>query len=415
MKLHALAIGGLLACASPAQAIKIEIRYDYDTNGFFNQPGSKEALRKVADYFETLINDQLLSINPATDGGGTWSANFPNPGGSNTITLNNLVVPANTLIVFAGGKSIPGSTIGQGGYGGYGWSGTQAWGNRVAGRGQAGALATPRTDFAPWGGFITFDTDVTNWNFSTDFPGSGTMPFVPIALHELGHLLGIGTAQSWDAKMSGGFFTGTNSVQSYGGNIPLDPSGDHWQDDAACVGPDGHDPANPLNVLSKAYGSFNAAHGYPQIAIMDPSFCNAGAFFKVFTDLDIAGLRDVGWQVDPPARFLTAQYLPSQPFSFSWPSTTGTTYRLQTSTSLDTGWSSVSTQAGDGTVQSFSPSLAASGRRFFRLNTNPLPPAPAPAMAAAAIAPADEEPAAPTFAPPSQPCECYSGLSHDCP
>src|SRR5688572_19088991 len=104
MKLHALAIGGLLACAAPAHAIKIELRYDYDTNGFFNQPGSKEALRKVADYFESLIHDSLLSINAATDGGGSWTAKPRDPSTGLEISIPNLVVPADTIIVFVGGR-----------------------------------------------------------------------------------------------------------------------------------------------------------------------------------------------------------------------------------------------------------------------------------------------------------------------
>lgn len=41
---HAAATGGL-------SAVQIEIDYSLDTNGFFDQPGSREALRAVCDYF----------------------------------------------------------------------------------------------------------------------------------------------------------------------------------------------------------------------------------------------------------------------------------------------------------------------------------------------------------------------------
>jgi hypothetical protein len=411
MKFLAFAIGGMLGFAAPAHAVKIELRYDYDTNGFFNQPGSKEALRKVADYFETLIHDPLQSINPATDGGGSWSAIPAHPATGADLTIPNLVVPADTIIVFAGGRVIPGSTIGQGGFGGYSWSGTQAWGNRVEARGQAGALATPATDFGPWGGSITCDTGET-WNFSTDFPQAGGFPFISVALHEMGHLLGIGTCASWNAKISGGFFTGPYAVQSFGSNVPLAGTG-HWQSDGVCQGPDGHDPTNSLNVLSEAFGSFNAAHGYAQIALMDPSLCNAGAFFKVFTDLDIAALRDIGWTVDPPARWITAQYSPSSPFSFSWPSTTGFTYRVQTATNPGGTWTTLNTQAGSGLIQSHTAASPGGTRAFFRLNTNP-PAAPAPPLPAAAMADPGGE-ILEGHAAPQSVHDCESGPSHDCP
>ena len=41
-----------LAMLPAAQAIKIELRYDYDTAGFFTtHPQAKIALRKVADFY----------------------------------------------------------------------------------------------------------------------------------------------------------------------------------------------------------------------------------------------------------------------------------------------------------------------------------------------------------------------------
>jgi hypothetical protein len=415
MKLHALAIGGLLACSAPAYAIKIEIRYDYDTNGFFNQPGSKEALRKAADLFETLIHDSLLSINPATDGGGTWIAKPKHPSTGVVIDIPNLVVPADTIIVFAGSREL-GGPIGNGGFGGFSSNGDAAWHARVRARGQVGALATtiPKTDFAPWGGHITFESGV-DWNFSTDFPESEGFPFISIALHEFGHLFGIGTCDSWNAKISEGEFTGPFSVQAFGGNVPLAGTG-HWRNDAECTGPDGHDPDNPLNILSKAFGSFNAAHGYSQIALMDPSLCNAGPFFKVFTDLDIAALRDIGWEIDPPARWITAVYSPTEPFSFSWPSTTGFTYRVQTTTTPGGAWSTLNTQPGTGSIQSYTAPAPGGTRTFFRLNTNPPAAGPLPLMAAgAAVDPGAGGESGEDHADGQEATDCHSGPSHNCP
>lgn len=428
MKFHALVIGGLVACAAPAHAIKIELRYDYDTNGFFNQPGSKEALRKVADYFESMIHDSLLSINPATDGG-SWTAKLGNPSTGLVVDLVDLVVPQDTIIVYVGGRAL-GGPLGRGGFGGLSTPpSTASWANRVLGRGQPGALGTStlRTDFAPWGGSIAFETGAT-WNFSTEFGQSGTSPFVSIAIHEMGHVLGIGVAPSWANKVSGGEFkefTGVHSVAVFGSAVPLqkgtdaarqDDDDDHWQNDNFCGAGGAYDPSNALNILSKANGSFNTAHGYPQIAIMDPSLCNGGAFLKVFTDLDIAGLRDIGWEVDPPANFLTAQYTPSGgPFAFSWPSTTGFTYRLQTTEDLGATWSDLITMQGDGSIQSHTAPTPSTARAFYRLNTNPpdAPGAPIRTMAAATPPPVtgpqeiDED--------GGEACDCHSSLSQGCP
>lgn len=373
-------------------AVEIEIRYDYDTLGFFNAPGSRESLRAAADYFETILHDSLAEINPAAWPGNSWSAGFFHPATGATTYLADLAVPADTLIVFAGGRNL-GTTAGQGGPGFYGAGGFQNWFNLLASRGQAGALATPKTDFGPWGGSVTFNTTMT-WNFSTTGPVSGKVPFMSIALHELGHLLGIGTADSWTAKVSGTTFTGANAALAYGSNVPLQSGGSHWRDDGACVAPNGHNPSNPNNVLSKAYGQFGAPHGFTQQVLMDPSSCSAGSYFKVMTDVDLAGLRDIGWQMEPPVKWITAQVVPTAPtFNFSWPSTSGITYRVQRSSSLQAAdWTTLSTQTGDGSVRQFStpnPNLA---RGFYRLNTNPPLPAASVMEPPAEPAPSSSQP-----------------------
>ncbi len=383
-----------LAMLPAAHAIKIELRYDYDTAGFFTtHPQAKIALRKVADYYETLFHDSLLPINGATYGAGnTWKADFFHPGTGVYVGIPNLVVPADTLIVFAGGRNLGGSA-GQGGPGGFSQltGNTQAWINTVVARGQPGALATPKTDFGPWGGSVTFNTTET-WSFSTTTPEDDLVPFTAIALHEFGHLLGIGTAQSWTAKISGGVFTGAHSGQSHGGPVPIQSGGGHWRDDGQCTFPDGYDPDEPNNVLNKAYGSFGTPHGLNQIALMDPSSCSVGPFLKVMTDLDLAGLRDIGWQLDPPLYLTSSTLKPSAgPFQFSWPSSTGFTYRLQRGTNLSTDWTTLSTQTGNGlTLQHTSPVLASAPRVFYRLTTVPPPPAAFAAFPPAAPVPTEQ-------------------------
>jgi hypothetical protein len=93
-----------------------------------------------------------------------------------------------------------------------------------------------------------------------------------VALHETGHVLGIGTADSWFANVSGATFAGPASTATFGGLVPLEADGGHWASD----------------TMSTIYGTSTA-----QEAAMDPDLTTGTR--KVFTTLDMAGLQDVGW------------------------------------------------------------------------------------------------------------------------
>ena len=106
-KLLPLSLSVLFASTTSSLAIKIQLDYTYDTNGFFNQAGAKEALRAVADFYEPLLTDSLSRIDTAQwPAGNTWSAVFTHPGTGAQQDIANLVVPADTLIVYAGGRAL---------------------------------------------------------------------------------------------------------------------------------------------------------------------------------------------------------------------------------------------------------------------------------------------------------------------
>lgn len=273
--LKLIAVGSISLGGQQAHAISIDFNYAFDSNGFFSTQARKDVLESAASYFENRINDNLTAIN--SSGSNRYNAIFTNPGTGLTQTINNFSVAADTLIVYAGGKALAGSTVGQGGPGGYSLSGSSAFldssitrgqgdgdGNRDDVRG-AGAF-----DFAPWGGSITFDTGAT-WYFDEDvsnvesFSGND---FYSIAIHELAHLLGFGTSDSWDNQVSGGVFTGTNS-----GSVSLASGDAHW-----------------LNGTSSLVDGIVS-----QETSMDPSITTGTR--KYFTDLDLAALQDVGWEV----------------------------------------------------------------------------------------------------------------------
>ena len=265
----------LAAMATSSQALILEFDYSYDSNGFFSDVARKNTLEAAGSYFASLITDDLTAIT--SGGGNSFNAIFSNPATGASTTINDFSVAADTVTIFAGGRALSGSTLGQGGPGGYSISGTSTFVDNAVTRGETGDTQGPTaTDFAPWGGSITFDTDAS-WYFDDDvstleaFSGND---FYSVALHELGHLLGIGTADSWDNLINGsGEFTGAASTAVYGGNVPLASTG-HWAD-----------------------GVSGLVDGASQEAAMTPSITTGTR--KVFTDLDVAGLQDVGWEVSP--------------------------------------------------------------------------------------------------------------------
>lgn len=291
-----------LMCLLPAtwtQAFTIELDFTYDTNNFFvNNSGqivnqtAVDALEAAASFFESVIVDQIDPI--IATGGNSWTPTFTHPGDGtsfppDTVTPDtperNRVIPADTILVFAGARNISGSTIGSAGPGGRQVEGPTStfaqWKATVDARGELNAEGTGATDFAKWGGALSFDTHTDaqglnprNWHFDhTTLPSSGQNDFFSVALHELGHVLGLGTSKSWDTYLAtdgsgNNIFEGPASMDIFGNPVPLESGSDpsHWRNSG--ISPE---PA------------------------MDPTITNGTR--KVFTNLDIAGLQDVGWDI----------------------------------------------------------------------------------------------------------------------
>ena len=249
------------------QLLTITIQFDYsrDTSHFFDDTARRQILEMAGETLGDRLDDHLLAITPS--GGNTWSLSATNPSTGGSLTLNNQSIPENTLLVFVGSRNM--SSLGIGGPGGYSSSGSDAWLDLVAARGQIGMMNSPATDFGVWGGSITFDNDA-NWYFGMSASGQGAsqQDFLSVALHELGHVLGIGTADSWDGQVTGGFFTGIHTTAEFGGNVPLSGSS-HFRE--------------------------GTEDGGQEVA-MDPSLLQGTR--KLFTPLDYAALADVGWELN---------------------------------------------------------------------------------------------------------------------
>ncbi len=265
-----LALEALETREVPAVGILVDYSLDLRANGgagfFEDRPAARVVLDQVARELGGRIDANLAAITPS--GGNTWSASFYDPRTGGQITLRNPTIPANTLVVYVAGRAMPGPEAGQGGFGGYSWSGSSTWANTVAKRGWSG--------FATWGGSIAFDT-TENWHFGTTTSGldRNELDFYSVASHELGHLLGLGTAPEWFAQVQSGAFIGSNATSIYGGPVPLQPGGSHWADGVTVKG---------------------------QPASLDPVL-DFGKRMN-WSSLDQAALRDIGWaagsSVTPP-------------------------------------------------------------------------------------------------------------------
>lgn len=263
----------LATVASGASAnVNIVFDYSYDTNNFFSDAARKSVLEAAALTFESRLTDSLTAITSGS--GGTFNVNFLNPNNFSPVvplSISNFSVAANEVRVFVGGGTLPGATLGVGGPGGFGVSGaTQVFLGNAVSRGQAGALLATETDFGPWGGAISFNS-ATSWHFDTTpsslDPMGGAFDFYSVAVHELAHVLGMGTADSWDSRV-----VGTNFVGTAAGTRALSVDKGHW-----------------------AVGTMSTVGVTSQEAAMSPSI--SANQRKYFTTLDYAGMQDIGWQV----------------------------------------------------------------------------------------------------------------------
>jgi hypothetical protein len=289
----------LLICSS-AGAITIKLDYTYDSTGFFNTGSTNGAAARAtveaaASYFSTILNDTFNSIQtpPPVNGIGgsqyvwTWTATFNNPSTGANVTLTNEIIAANEYRIYVGARALGGS-LGVGGPGGWGYSSDSINGNSYTSA-QISQIDATNATFGPnvekrgepngfvrWGGALTFNNTVT-WNLNhTVSPTSGQNDLFSVAIHELGHAIGLGASNEWNSLRSGGSFVGPSAFATFGGNVPLNSNLDHWQS----------------GTMSTVYGTTTA-----QEAAMDPEITTGTR--KRWTSLDAAALTDIGWEVGP--------------------------------------------------------------------------------------------------------------------
>ncbi len=249
---------------SAQAAIDIQFDYTYDTGFFTGVNSSRQAsLELAASAIENrLINETFAALTPNSNN--QWQLTFDNPGNSGTqVTLNNPVIPANTLKIYVGGSNL--GNTGQLGNANFGLSyvGTQAWANTIGAR-------NTTTNYEPLGGGITFNSAI-NWFFGTDVAGLQFSQYdlFSVATHEIFHILGFGQSNAFTADISGSQFIGSNVQAVAGGPVSLNAvNGDHFAQSTTYQG---------------------------QTSIMVPALVNGVR--RNPTELDYAVLRDIGYNV----------------------------------------------------------------------------------------------------------------------
>ncbi len=201
------------------------------------------------------------------------------------------------------------------------------------------------------GGTVSFDTEA-NWNFSLFSPDlRGGIDFYSVALHEIGHGLGLSSRNSpeWRELSSSGSYVGRFALEAYNADNAeslsaleiesLDGGDFHWRDDIY------QSEVFQLGAPSR-FGVLAA--GELQDLLMEPilSFGVELPRFEV-TNVEVGGLRDVGWSVitaDPPQQPLPSvsiQRPDTGEVRLMVPSELGRSYTIQTSVDGQS-WFSVS-------------------------------------------------------------------------
>lgn len=272
--------------------ITIQFDYSLDTNNFFGDASAKATLEAAGAFFGGILDDTLDAISPS--GADTWTISFSHPGTGNNHQIVNKSIAADTLVIYAGGRNIDNANgvLGQADPWSFAAGGSNSFIDGVINRGEAGITdgnatrLTTETDFAPGGGMIVFDSS-ESWHYdadptSTTNPTGGKIDFFSVAIHELAHVLGYGSASggatndgSWTGKVTGGEFTGAFSKASNGNSNVTLGGASHWAEGTTSV---------------------RLADGGSQETSLDPSLDTDTR--KLFTNLDAMGLRDIGWEIN---------------------------------------------------------------------------------------------------------------------
>lgn len=328
IQLLSLVLAISLQSVSSVSAIDITVDYRYDDFGFFN-PGTADgmlartALEAAALRYSNVITSSLLEVD-AIDDGVDARIGFTHPAtgegyqvsAANSISTDaifaagaadaneyngELKLDEDEWLLFAGARQMQAFAVGGTG-GGANFQSVFRNGESHLNRGFRSSGGV--NNLPVWGGNIAFGLSQP-WHFDLNAPApSGMMDFYSVALHEIGHALGLSTNwDEWLLNVDGlSFFVGPAVLEQYNADngtnvLELELASDR-------------DP----HLKNDEYRSFIFPGGSPNLVgtvglnelqdlIMDPllDFDATHRRYEL-TNVDVATLRDIGWEtVDPDA------------------------------------------------------------------------------------------------------------------
>jgi hypothetical protein len=245
----------------PPVTFHITFDYRFDTKGFFTSPDRRKALEGAARIWGRLVKSDFPTVPKGTPIKVRDPEHPAEP--AQALDADDDI---EDLVIFVGSSTFAGSVTAS----------SQATAGLAAIEDEALRTALDQrfhgTPFQPWTGWISFD-ESEPWYFDPNPDVAKTIPagkldFVSVALHEMGHVLGFGTADAFKALASNGSFGGTKAKAAAGGTAPaLSGDGSHF--------------ASTVLVSGKR-------------PLMDVS--DAAATRYLPTSIDLAVLEDLGFQ-----------------------------------------------------------------------------------------------------------------------
>jgi len=205
----------------PVDGLSIVFDYRFDLDGFFTDPARRVTLEAAAAAWGRILLDDFETI-PAGTSIRTRNPELPDAPGMSFPSAEDI----DDVLIFVGCAIVDGGVATS--------NNTAALGSVTDPTLQARLIERYQgADFEPWTGWIAFDCDEP-WFFDqtpdTDDDIPGTMAdFYSTAMHEMGHVLGFGTADAFVAQVDTATFVGPAAVAVYGGPVPLTPAGVHFQ------------------------------------------------------------------------------------------------------------------------------------------------------------------------------------------
>lgn len=322
--LFALALVWLLS--AHAGAIEILVDYTYDTENFFNTQAKRDSIEAAAGRWAAIIDSPLLEIDAGYDGGNSdWRVGFTHPGTGNGFQIStapsssptddiivqlggasaaanvydpSFVLPQDTWILFAGGRDLSSAAVGGTGTG---LNLTSTFNDPLGPLRRGLGTNLGASGLPAWGGSIAFDNNGVNWNYDTSIAApSGTTDLYSIALHEIGHALGLNTTWTdFTDLISGNAYQGANAVAAYNADngaslstLSLAGGGNpHWANNTydSFI----FEPGNPNYVGTVGTGVL-------QDLEMEPVADFTGTIRRLeLTNVDVGEAQDIGWSVVP--------------------------------------------------------------------------------------------------------------------